>query len=94
LSLHAPERQQGQAANDFDIESDPLTAVLVSGPSHGSLTLNSNGHFTYTPTAGHVGSDSFVYKAYDGTGYSGNATVSLTVTTPFSAQTNGEDLSL
>jgi hypothetical protein len=82
----------GVLANDSDMESDPLTATLVSGPSHGSLTFNSNGHFVYTPNAGYLGSDSFTYKAWDGTSFSAsNATVSLTVTSPFSSQTNSED---
>lgn len=78
-------------ANDSDMEWDPLTASLVSSVSHGSLTLNSNGHFVYTPDAGYSGSDSFVYQAYDGTGYSSNTTVSLTVTGTFSDATNLED---
>ena len=70
---------------------DPLTAVLYSGVSHGTLTLNSNGGFTYTPTAGYVGSDGFQYRAYDGTSYSAAKTVTLTVTNAWRAQTNGED---
>ena len=45
----------------------PLTAVLVSGPAHGTLTLNADGSFTYTPTANYNGPDSFTYKANDGT---------------------------
>lgn len=69
----------------------PLTAVLVTGPANGSLTLNSNGHFVYTPTLGYAGSDSFVYKAFDGTDYSSNTTVSLTLTKPLSATALPED---
>jgi VCBS repeat-containing protein len=34
--------------NDTDIDANPLTAVLVTGPSWGTLTLNANGTFTYT----------------------------------------------
>ena len=41
----------GVLANDTDPDGDPLTAVLVTGPSHGTLTLNANGSFTYTPAA-------------------------------------------
>jgi ELWxxDGT repeat protein len=43
-----------------------LSAVLVSGPSNGSLTLNADGSFTYTPNAGFLGQDSFTYQATDG----------------------------
>ena len=41
--------------------------MLASGPSHGTLTLNANGSFTYTPAANFNGSDSFTYRASDGT---------------------------
>lgn len=72
----------GVLANDSDPDGDPLTAILVSGPSHGSLTLNSNGSFNYTPDASYSGADSFTYRAYDGLLYSAVATVSLTVDQP------------
>ena len=77
-------------ANDSDSDGDTLTASLVTGPSHGSLTLNSNGSFIYTPTAGYYGTDSFIYAASDGL-TSTNGTASFTVTSPFSAQTNTPD---
>ena len=57
----------GVLANDTDPDGDPLTAVLVTGPSHGTLTLNANGSFTYTPAANFTGTDSFTYRASDGT---------------------------
>jgi hypothetical protein len=63
-----------------DSGTGTLTAVLVSGPSHGALTLNSNGSFTYTPTGLYNGRDSFTYKANDGTNDSNTATASITVT--------------
>src|SRR5262249_4805858 len=58
---------------------DTLTAVLVSGPAHGTVTLNANGAFTYTPKSGYTGADSFTYKANDGQLDSNVATVALTV---------------
>jgi VCBS repeat-containing protein len=54
--------------------------VLVSGPNHGTLTLNDSGFFTYTPAVDYSGADSFTYKANDGTTDSNVATVSLTIT--------------
>ena len=78
-------------ANDFDMEFDSLTAVLVSNGSHGSVNLNSNGTFTYSPDQNYTGSDSFTYKAWDGTSYSNTATVSLTVTNMFSTRLNLDD---
>ena len=53
-------------ANDSDVDGDSLTAVLATGPTHGSLTLNTDGTFTYTPYSGYSGSDSFTYRASDG----------------------------
>jgi VCBS repeat-containing protein len=66
--------------NDTDPDGDPLTAVLVTGPSHGSLTVNANGSFSYTPGANYAGSDAFSYRASDGPLTSNVATVTLTVT--------------
>jgi VCBS repeat-containing protein len=66
-------------ANDTDADGDNLTAVLVSGPSHGTLTLNADGSFNYTPDANFNGSDSFSYKANEGVADSNVVTVSITV---------------
>ena len=58
--------------------------ALLSGlmyPSQGSLTLNGNGSFTYTPDSYYVGpDDSFTYHANDGTDDSNSVTVTITVT--------------
>lgn len=69
----------GVLANDTDIDSESLTAVLVSGPSHGDLTLNPDGSFTYAPDTDFAGGDSFTYKANDGAGDSNVATVSIRI---------------
>ena len=75
LNITAP----GVLTNDTDIDGDTLTAVKVTGPAHGTLTLNPNGSFTYTPTANYNGPDSFTYKASDGALDSNTATVTITV---------------
>ena len=76
LKVPAP----GILTNDTDPENDPLTAVLAGGVSHGNLIFYGNGSFVYTPDNGFVGSDSFIYKAFDGQAVSNTATVSLNVT--------------
>jgi VCBS repeat-containing protein len=76
LTVAAP----GVLANDSDPDNNPLSAVLVSGPGRGTLTLNPDGSFTYTPATNHTGSDSFTYQASDGTLASELATVILTAT--------------
>ncbi len=70
----------GVLGNDTDAEGDPLTAVLVDNATHGTLALNADGSFSYTPEAGFTGSDSFTYKANDGAGDGNVVAVSLTVT--------------
>jgi VCBS repeat-containing protein len=75
LSVPAP----GVLGNDSDPDGNALTASLVAGPSHGTLTLNANGSFSYTPAANYNGPDSFTYRASDGTATSNVATVSITV---------------
>ena len=69
----------GVLVNDSDADSDPLTAVLVAGPSNGTLTLNSNGSFNYTPGGSYSGIDTFTYRANDGIDSSNVATVTITV---------------
>lgn len=69
----------GVLLNDADGDADPLTAILVSGPSHGAVTLNANGTFSYTPNANYSGTDAFTYQANDGKSNSNIATVLLTI---------------
>ncbi|WP_145949512.1 cadherin-like beta sandwich domain-containing protein [Paenibacillus sp. Y412MC10] len=69
----------GVLTNDTDTDGDPLTAVLETAPTHGMLTMNPDGSFTYTPARGSNGSDSFTYKANDGYSDSNTATVTLVV---------------
>ena len=72
---------QACSANDGDVEVDPLTAVLVSGPTNAaSFTLNPNGSFTYMPSANFVGTDTFSYLANDGSADSNVVIVTINVT--------------
>ena len=69
LAVKAP----GVLINDKDPDGDPLTASLVSGTAHGTLSLSSDGSFTYKPNAGYVGTDGFTYQARDPSGLTAQA---------------------
>ncbi len=60
--------------------SGSLAVSVVSGPAHGSLTLNADGTFSYTHDGSETTTDSFTYKLNDGSADSNTATVSITVT--------------
>ena len=85
LNIAAP----GVLGNDTDPDGDPLTAEVVSTAS-GSLTLNTDGSFTYTPAAGFTGTTSFTYQAGDGAAVSNVATVTITVEAVNEADTDGD----
>jgi uncharacterized protein YjbI with pentapeptide repeats len=61
-----------------DVDSASLTYSIVSGPAHGGLA-GTPPSVTYTPAADYFGSDSFTFKANDGSLNSNVATVSITV---------------
>jgi len=76
LNVAAP----GVLGNDTDPDDgDILTAVKLTDPTNGTLTLNSNGSFIYKPSLNYFGTDSFTYSANDGTSNSNVATVNITV---------------
>ena len=93
----------GVLSNDTSYNGQPLTAMLVSGPTHAaSFTLNADGTFNYAPVANYAGGDLFTYRANDGGSNSSTATVTLTIspvndspanTVPVAQSTN-EDVSL
>ena len=75
LTVAAP----GVLGNDHDAEGATLTATLTSSPTHGTLTLNSDGSFIYVPADNYNGPDSFTYRASDGALDSNIATVTIDV---------------
>lgn len=62
-----------------DVDGDSLVFSVETGPAHGSLSGTAP-NLTYTPAANYNGPDSFTFKVFDGSSYSGPAEVSLTVT--------------
>jgi hypothetical protein len=88
------------AALASDADGDMLNVNTINGqavtygapillPSGASVTVNSNGTWSYVPASGQVGSDSFTYTVSDGTNTSNSATVSLTVTNGTPSIQNG-----
>jgi len=64
--------------NDSDPDGQPLTARLLAGPANGTIVLDPDGRFTYTPRADFNGTDGFTYAASDG-GLETTAAVSISV---------------
>ena len=53
-------------AGDSDIDGNLVaTTTPLNGPSHGSITINTNGTFIYTPTAGYSGNDMVIVQICD-----------------------------
>jgi large repetitive protein len=71
--------------NGSGADRDPEGTVLtvnttpVTGPANGSVVLNSNGTFVYTPASNFIGTDTFVYRITDASGNAATATVSIVV---------------
>lgn len=55
----------GLLENDYDDDGDMITAILDTPPMHGTLVLNEDGSFTYTPFNNYNGGDSFCYHVKD-----------------------------
>jgi hypothetical protein len=69
----------GVLQNDRDPEGDRLTAEKTNDPPNGSVTLNPDGSFSYTPKPSFFGDDAFDYRASDPSGNSSTATVTIHV---------------
>ncbi|MBU0653550.1 MAG: cadherin domain-containing protein [Gammaproteobacteria bacterium] len=68
--------------NDSDIDGDTVTinTTPVTDPTNGSVVINPNGSYIYTPDQDFHGTDSFEYEVSDGNGGTDTATVTITVT--------------
>src|SRR6266508_342149 len=66
-------------ANDSDADGDALSVPGLTVPAHGTATLNADGTVTYAPNAGFSGTDTFTYRAFDGTDAGNVATVTVEV---------------
>jgi len=75
LSVSAP----GVLGNDIEPDGDEMTASLITGPASGTLILDSDGSFTFTPPADFFGEVFFIYQALDGQVGSNDARVTITI---------------
>jgi PKD repeat protein len=73
------ESAPGVLGNDSDGDNHPFTAVLETPPDNGTLSLNPDGSFVYTPTQDYFGSDSFRYYPTDSDMDGSPVVVDLTV---------------
>uniref|UniRef100_UPI0031D78178 tandem-95 repeat protein n=1 Tax=Chitinophaga sp. TaxID=1869181 RepID=UPI0031D78178 len=62
-----------------DLDGDAMTFAKAGNPSHGTVTVNSDGTYQYMPAAGYVGTDKFTVTVSDGHGGSSVITVNITV---------------
>jgi hypothetical protein len=75
-----------------DVDSPTLTYTVLSNPSNGTLG-GTPPAVTYTPTAGFSGTDSFTFRANDGSLNSNPATVTISVTGPVAANSSASSTS-
>ncbi|RPE85251.1 CshA-type fibril repeat protein [Curtobacterium sp. PhB137] len=81
FSVHAGQTATADAKTGL-LANDHGTGLTVTGntkPAHGDLTVEKDGSYSYTPTAGYSGPDSFTYTAKDGDGAEISGTVTITV---------------
>jgi VCBS repeat-containing protein len=72
---------QNGSGHDTDPENDPISVVpgSVSAPSNGTVSVNADGSFTYTPNPSFTGVDTFTYRVADAGAESNTATVTITI---------------
>ncbi len=90
LTLDLPEAEDGSLTVIQGRAQDGLLQVraadsleVVKPPSRGTVSLQPNGEFTYTPAGVAFGTDEFTYRARNEHGYSDPATVSVSIERQF-----------
>lgn len=72
-------------ATGYDVMLDSYTQ-----PTNGTVVVENDGSYVYTPNAGYIGEDSFTYTITDGFGNTSTATVNITVTPVVAGSDEGE----
>ncbi|HEX3764767.1 MAG TPA: Ig-like domain-containing protein [Kofleriaceae bacterium] len=79
------------AANDSDVDHDPLTLAAITQPVHGTATIVDAHHVSYTPAPRFHATDTFSYTIGDPSGATATATVTVSVTHVNHAPTANDD---
>jgi len=83
--------KSGTLPGSVDVDGDALTFGGTEEPDHGTVTIEDDGSYTYTPDADFNGQDSFGYEVCDPSGACAAATVTVTVTAVNDAPVAGDD---
>jgi len=62
-----------------DVDGDPLTYTVGTAPANGTVVVNPDGTYTYTPANNYSGTDSFTVVVSDGKGGLVTVTVNITI---------------
>ncbi len=82
----------GLLAGATDIEGNtPLSVQLVSGSSHGAISLSADGSFTYTPNTNFTGQDTFTYTITDSLGAVSSVMTATLNISAFTSAPSGSD---
>lgn len=73
---------QGVLTNDISPDGTALTVTVLANPTNGTVSLATNGSFTYNSNAGYSGADSFTYTLTSASGKTSTGTVNITVSAP------------
>ena len=57
-----------ELANDAATDGDPYFIQSFTQPAHGTVTMNADSNFVYTPNNGYIGTDNFTYTLCDDDG--------------------------
>ncbi|HEY1080763.1 MAG TPA: Ig-like domain-containing protein [Prosthecobacter sp.] len=82
LNVFAGIGKSGQLSASDANSGDTLTYSRVTAPTKGQVTVETNGSYVYVANADQLGTDTFTFKANDGTADSNIATITVTIEPP------------
>ena len=79
IAVDEDTRASGRLPGASDPDGDSVSYTQASGPSHGTVTIENNGQYTYVPAANYFGEDAFAFRVSDPAGASSAYLVAVTV---------------